>query len=377
MLTQNILKTELLDIFHWLHRHPELSYQETGTTAKLRETLQQVKIRILDLPLQTGLVAEIGTGDPLIALRADIDALPIEEQTSLPYRSEHPGKMHACGHDFHTTTMLGAALLLKAEEENLHGRVRMVFQPAEEAPGGALRVLETNALEGVQAIFGLHASPVFDVGTIGLREGAVTAAVDHFKLQFIGKGTHAAHPEGGIDPILMASNFVASVQSVVTRNLNPFAAGLVSVTHVEAGNTWNVIPETAFVEGTTRSLAVEDRETIQTRCVTLAEQIAKAYGGTLKADWRQGPPATKNDPTWTDFARKIAEKEGLHIVPAPQSLGGEDFAYYQEKIKGTFVIVGTGKGASIHNPKFQVNPQAILPTAKFFAQLAKEALLNV
>ena len=233
----------IVEEFEWFHRHPELSYEEVETTKRIRVSLERAGIRILDLPLKTGLVAEVGQGEPLVALRTDIDALPIEEQTDLPYRSEHRGRMHACGHDFHISSVLGAALLLKQHEQELTGRVRIFFQPAEEAPGGAKVLIEAGALKDVAAIFGLHASPLMEVGTVGISEGAVMAAVDRFVFRFHGTGTHAAHPESGVDPIVLAAAFIQSVQTVVARNLNPFSAGVVSVTHIAAGNTWNVIPE--------------------------------------------------------------------------------------------------------------------------------------
>lgn len=371
---EEALRACLLKEFHWLHRHPELSYEEYETTAHIRKALEDADIRILDLPLETGLVAEIGEGDPIIALRADIDALPIEEQTDLSYRSKTKGRMHACGHDFHATSVLGAALLLKARESALQGRVRFFFQPAEEAPGGAKVVMETGALDGVSAIFGLHASPLLEVGTLGLSAGAVMASVDRFVLRFTGKGAHAAHPDLGRDPIPVAAAFIQAVQTVVSRNIDPFHAALVSVTHVEAGNTWNVIPETALVEGTTRSLSAEDRRRIRTRVTAIAGGLAKAHDMTVDTDWYEGPPATVNTAEWIDVAEGIAKDAGLHTVPAPRSLGGEDFAYYLEEVPGAFILVGTGLSASIHNPKFQVDTSALLPTARYLSALVETAL---
>ena len=365
----------LLKEFQWFHAHPELSYEEFETTARLRENLRKAEIPILDLPLETGLVARIGTGEaPHIALRADIDALPINEQTNLPYQSVTSGKMHACGHDFHLSAVLGAATLLKEREEKLKGTVTIVFQPAEETPGGAKKILASHALDPVQLIFGLHSSPVLTVGEIGIRKGAVTASVDQFAITFQGKGTHAAHPERGIDPILMAAEFITAVPSIRSQNLDPAAPNLVSVTHVEGGNTWNVTPERAWLEGTVRSLCPRDRGRIKERIYALAEGIASAFGGTTEIDWYAGPPATNNDETWTELAKEEAISKNLYVVPAPASLAGEDFAYYQESIKGVFLLVGTGKGSSNHSPTFQVDPVALAPTAKYLASLCQRAL---
>lgn len=369
---------KITDEFYWFHRHPELSYEEVETTKRLREDLAAVGIEVLDLPLKTGLVAKVGTGEaPFIALRCDIDGLPIQEESGLAYASEHAGRMHACGHDFHISAVLGSAYLLKAKERELRGTVYLIFQPAEEAPGGARKVMETGVLKDVQAIFGLHTSPLYDVGTLGIRSGAVTASVDKFTVTFHGKGTHAAHPERGIDPIVMAASFVTAAQSIVSRNIDPEHPGLVSITHIESGNTWNVIPESSWLEGTVRCLTAEDRKLIKKRIYELAEGQAASFGGHAELTWYAGPPATDNTPDWTDFAIEVAKEAGLNVVPAPVNLAGEDFAYYQEEIPGVFVLVGTGKSPANHNPKFHVDPAALGPAARYMARLAVEAFARL
>ena len=369
---------KITDEFYWFHRHPELSYEEVETTKRLRDDLAAADIEVLDLPLKTGLVAKVGTGEaPFIALRCDIDGLPIQEESGLDYASEHAGRMHACGHDFHISTVLGSSYLLKAQEKELHGTVYLIFQPAEEAPGGAHKVMETGVLKEVQAIFGLHTSPLYDVGTLGIRAGAVTASVDKFTVTFCGKGTHAAHPERGTDPIVMAASFVTAAQSIVSRNIDPAHPSLVSITHIESGNTWNVIPESAWLEGTVRCLTAEDRKRIKQRIYELAEGQAASFGGHAELTWYAGPPATNNTPAWTDFAIQVAEASGLTVEPAPVNLAGEDVAYYQEEIPGAFVLVGTGKSPANHNPKFHVDPAALGPAAKYMARLAKEAFARL
>ena len=369
---------KITEEFYWFHRHPELSYEEVETTKRLREDLAAVGIEVLDLPLKTGLVAKVGTGEaPFIALRCDIDGLPIQEESGLAYASEHAGRMHACGHDFHISAVLGSAYLLKAKERELRGTVYLIFQPAEEAPGGARKVMETGVLKDVQAIFGLHTSPLYDVGTLGIRSGAVTASVDKFTVTFHGKGTHAAHPERGIDPIVMAASFVTAAQSIVSRNIDPAHPGLVSITHIESGNTWNVIPESSWLEGTVRCLTAEDRKLIKKRIYELAEGQAASFGGHAELTWYAGPPATDNTPDWTDFAIEVAKEAGLNVVPAPVNLAGEDFAYYQEEIPGVFVLVGTGKSPANHNPKFHVDPAALGPAVRYMARLAVEAFARL
>ena len=369
---------KITDEFYWFHRHPELSYEEVETTKRLREDLAAAGIEVLDLPLKTGLVAQVGTGEaPFIALRCDIDGLPIQEESGLAYASEHAGRMHACGHDFHISAVLGSAYLLKAKERELCGTVYLIFQPAEEAPGGARKVIETGVLKDVQVIFGLHTSPLYDVGTLGIRSGAVTASVDKFTVTFHGKGTHAAHPERGIDPIVMAASFVTAAQSIVSRNIDPAHPGLVSITHIESGNTWNVIPESSWLEGTVRCLTAEDRKLIKKRIYELAEGQAASFGGHAELTWYAGPPATNNTPDWTDFAIEVAKEAELDVVPAPVNLAGEDFAYYQEETPGVFVLVGTGKSPANHNPKFHVDPAALGPAAKYMARLAVEAFARL
>ncbi|MBR2214819.1 MAG: amidohydrolase [Selenomonadaceae bacterium] len=370
-----MLRDFIVETFQWLHAHPELSYEEQATTAKLKELLQKEQVKILNLPLPTGLVAEIGEKNtPLVALRADIDALPIDEETELSYASQTKGKMHACGHDFHTAALLGAAVLLKEKEKELPGRVRLVFQPAEEAPGGAKKILDTGALKNTKVIFALHTSPLYPVGTLGLSPGAVMGAVDSFKVIFSGKGCHAAHPNEGRDIIPLVAQFISALQTIVSRNSNPFAANLVSVTKVTAGNTWNVLPETAELEGTTRSLTVEDRELIKTRFLALAQGLAKAFGAEVEVVWKAGPPPTINDETWTKLAATVAQEDGFVLEKATPSLGGEDFAYYQEKIPGVFIKVGTGLSAPQHSSKFIADPAALFPAARLLARLAEKAL---
>ncbi len=371
------IRTLIESEFRWLHQHPELSYQEFETTARLKSVLTSHGIRVLETGLKTGLVAEIGSGAPVIAIRCDIDALPVTEESGLSYSSLHKGVMHACGHDFHAAAVLGAALYLKENEKNLKGTVRLVFQPAEEAPGGARKVLESGALNGVREIYGIHTIPAFEPGTVALRAGASHAAVDRFSVTFRGHGTHAAHPDLGIDTVLAASHFVTAVQSVVSRNSNPFASNLISVTHFEGGNTWNVIPETVFLEGTVRTMTKKDRALVKERLEKIAEGTAETFGLEAEVTWGEtGLPPMNNDAELTEFAARVARENGLTVETAPASLGGEDFALYEEAIPGAFVMIGTGPSAPNHNPGFIADPRAMDPAARFLADLAEKALLK-
>ena len=368
------IKTLIEDEFRWFHRHPELSMQEFKTTERLKADLTKAGIRILDFPLKTGVVAEIGEGDKITALRADIDSLPVTEATNLAYQSQTCGVMHACGHDFHAATILGAALFLKDREKELKGRVRVIFQPGEELPGGANEIIRAGALHGVSAIFGIHTIINYPVGTLVIREGATHAAVDRFALTFKGKGTHAAHPDKGIDITVAAGQFLTAVQTIVSRNSDPFATNLVSVTHFEAGNAWNVIPETAFLEGTIRTMTKADRAMVKSRFTALAQNMAVAFGATAEIKWVTELPAMDNDPGLTAFASDLARKEGFTVEKGRPSLGGEDFALYEELVPGAFIQIGSGNSAPNHNPSFVVDPAAIYPAARFMAHLAQAYL---
>ena len=259
-------ENRLIEVFKWLHQHPELAMEERQTTEFVRGILSENGVRLPETGLETGLIAELGTGTgPVVALRADMDALPIREATGLPYASVCPGVMHACGHDFHTACMLGAALLLKEREETLPGTVKVIFQPAEEVNRGAALMVSTGLLDDVQLFLSGHTYPWYPAGTIGIRPGPVMAAADHFVVRIRGKGCHAAHPERGNDPIPALAAMISAFQTIISRRTDPFDSAVVSITRVEAGNTWNVIPETAVMEGTARAMTEAVREHIYRR----------------------------------------------------------------------------------------------------------------
>lgn len=375
-MEQKVLEQKLTDFFEELHSHPELSYEEYETTERIKRELHAAGIEILQTPLKTGVVAIIRGAQPgkTYGLRCDIDALPIMEETELPYKSEIPGKMHACGHDFHTAAVIGTALLLQERKEKLHGNVKILFQPAEESSHGAETVLQTGILSDVEAIFGLHTAAYLPVGTLGIRAGSVMAAVDRFELNITGTGCHGGHPDEGVDTILVAASVIQALQSIVGRNLNPFHTGVVSVTRIHGGNTWNVIPDKVELEGTVRSMDKEDRVFIEKRMRGIAENTAAAYGAKAELLWYPGPPATVNEETWSAFAEDVAKECGYEVVPQRNSTGGEDFAFYLEKIPGCFINVGTGVGYPNHHPQFYADEAALAPAAEYFARLLEEAL---
>lgn len=375
-MERKALEQKLTGFFEELHMHPELSYEEYETTERIKRELAAAGIEILQIPLKTGVTAIVRGAKPgkTYGLRCDIDALPIAEETDLPYKSKTPGKMHACGHDFHTAAVFGAALLLQERKEELQGTVKILFQPAEESSHGAETVLETGVLSDVTAIFGLHTAAYLPVGTLGIRAGSVMAAVDRFELNITGTGCHGGHPDEDVDTILVAASVIQAFQSIVGRNLNPFHTGVVSVTRINGGNTWNVIPDKVELEGTVRSMEKDDRIFIERRMREIAEHTAAAYGANAELLWYPGPPATVNEKAWSAFAQKVAEESGFEVVPQRNSTGGEDFAFYLEKIPGCFINVGTGVGYPNHHPKFYADEAALTPAAEYLEKLLVEAL---
>lgn len=373
------MQGRLTELFKWLHRHPETGLQEHETTRKIRETLESHGIEVLDSGLATGLIAVLhgegeGRAAPVIGLRADIDALPVAEESGLPYASENPGCMHACGHDFHAACILGAALMLHERRREWRGTVKVVFQPAEEIDRGGLLVMQTGLTDDCRLFLAGHTSAGMPVGTLGVKEGPVMAAVDRFEVTLRGSGCHAAHPHKGVDPVPALGAVLQSLQTIVSRSMDPFAPRLVSVTHVEAGSTWNVIPETAFFEGTVRTLDAADRALAERCFREIVGGTAAAYGVTAQIDWTHGSPAVVNDAGLCALARRVAAECGLLTCLQENTMGAEDFSRYAQGRPGLFVRIGTGGTYPAHHPKFTVDPQALYPAAQFFTELALACL---
>ena len=360
--------------FEDLHAHPELSKREVRTTAKVMEALRAAEIEVQCGDLPTGCVAILRGGRPgrVVGLRGDMDALPIQEETDLPYRSTAPGVMHACGHDFHTSVMLGAALLLKEQQAELPGTVKIVFQPDEEMDRGARRVVATGLLDDVEEFYGIHSYPWFPAGTLGIKEGPVMAAPDRFLIRLKGRGAHGAQPHNGVDPIPAAAALVLSLQTLVSRRMDPFHAAVVSVTRLMAGNTWNVIPETAELEGTVRTLDPGDRAKLRSWICDMAAQTAAAQGCQAEVEWEEGSAAVINDAALCEEARKLALRMGFAVDRQEDTMGAEDFSEYLALCPGAFIRVGTGGGVAAHHSGFTVDEAALAPAAEFFARLAME-----
>ena len=364
---------KLIDDRHFLHMNPELSGEEIATAEFIKEKLKEHNIKIIETNLKNGVVAEIGQGDRVVALRADIDALPIEEESGVVYHSKIKGKMHACGHDFHTISLIGAAILLKENEDELKGRVRLIFQPEEEINSGAVKMIEENVLEGVSCIIGFHNKPDIPVGFIGIKEGPLMAGVEQFEVEIRGVGTHAAAPHNGNDPIVTASQIITGLQSIVSRHISPLETAVVSVTKIEAGKTWNIIPDRVKLEGTIRTFSEKVREETK----KLFEQIIKNYSAAVNQEaeikWISDGSPVDNNEKMAEILKKEISKFAKVIAPEIM-MGGDDFARYQEKVPGLYAFIGTGCPYEWHHPSFLIDDKALPYAINYFITGSKAML---
>ncbi|HEY3364110.1 MAG TPA: amidohydrolase [Symbiobacteriaceae bacterium] len=376
MTLADSLGPRLTEIRRELHRHPELSGEEVWTTGRLREWLTAAGIEILPLPLTTGLVAEIKGAQPgpVIALRTDIDALPVQEETGLPYASGVPGKMHACGHDFHMSVILGAALVLKTLAGEFAGTVRILCQPAEETALGAIQFIQVGALDGVQAVFGLHNKPDLPAGHVGIKAGPLMAAVDTITITVTGRGGHAAIPDAAVDPIVAGSAIVMALQTIVSRNVSPLDSAVVTISAFQAGAAHNVIPPSATLLGTVRTSDPAVRARMPELLGRVAGQVAAGYGAAAQLRFDDGTPPVVNHPAMAEVVRRAAGGLSMPVVEAVPTMGGEDFAEYLQHVPGCFIWLGTGCPEGWHHPRFMVDESVIPKGAALFASAALEAL---
>lgn len=366
---------KLREIRHYLHQHPEISENEFETTAFIKKHLKDLGIEPLAYPLKTGVIAEIGSGQPIIALRADIDALPIVEKTGLAYASKN-GAMHACGHDFHQTSLLGAAQILKEREAEIKGTVRLIFQPAEENFQGAYQVIEAGGIEGVSAIIGYHNNPHLKPGQIGLRSGAIMAGVEQFEVTVAGISAHAARPDLGVDAVLAITIMIHNLQQIVSRTVSPFDSAVLSVTHIDVGTTWNVLPAKGFFEGTIRTFDPKIRLAVINKFTKIVETTAEQFGAQVSIQWGNSPKVTYNDATLTPLIFENS-KTFAQVIETLPSTGGEDFAAYQEKIPGVFAFVGSNGADNApdwHHDDFIVKDEALPTAVNYFVENAFKLL---
>lgn len=366
---------KLREIRHYLHQHPEISENEFETTAFIKKHLKDLGIEPLAYPLKTGVIAEIGSGQPIIALRADIDALPIIEKTGLAYASKN-GAMHACGHDFHQTSLLGAAQILKEREAEIKGTVRLIFQPAEENFQGAYQVIKAGGIEGVSAIIGYHNNPHLKPGQIGLRSGAIMAGVEQFEVTVAGISAHAARPDLGVDTVLAITTMIQNLQQIVSRTVSPFDSAVLSVTHIDVGTTWNVLPAKGFFEGTIRTFDPKIRLAVINKFTKIVETTAEQFGAQVSIQWGNSPKVTYNDATLTPLIFENS-KTFAQVIETLPSTGGEDFAAYQEKIPGVFAFVGSNGADNApdwHHDDFIVKDEALPTAVNYFVENAFKLL---
>ncbi len=350
---------KIVNLRHQIHMHPELEFEEENTARLVCEILDEFGIKYEKNIAKTGILASIegkkqsAKKPQCVLLRADMDALPVQEQTNLSYASKINGKMHACGHDGHTAGLLGAALILNELRDEFSGTIKFMFQPAEEGSGGAKPMIEAGILENphVDAVFGCHLWGPLLENTAQIVSGEMMAGVDVFDLEFIGKGGHGAHPHTTIDPIVMASKFVSDVQCIISRRLRPVDAGVITIGKFHAGTTFNVIPQNAILQGTVRFLSDENQKLLQSSIENIAKAVALEFGGDFKLDYKREYPPLINDENAAKIARKAFGKvlgEQNIISVAKPDMGAEDFAFLTRERMGAYVFVGISK--DLKNP---------------------------
>jgi hippurate hydrolase len=368
-----------------LHAHPELLYDVHRTAASVAEKLKAFGCDEVATGIgRTGVVGVIrgsrqaSDAGRVIGLRADMDALPIEEATNAPYKSTNPGKMHACGHDGHTAMLLGAAKYL-AETRNFAGTAIVIFQPAEEGGAGAKAMIDDGLLDRfrIEEVYGMHNYPGMPVGKFSIRPGAQMAAADSVTIDIEGVGGHAARPHRGVDPVLVGAQIINQIQSIVARSVDPLEAAVVSICMFQAGTAENVIPQTARLRGTARSLTPQVRDLLETRLRAVVEGTAKAYGAKAKLTYTRGYPVTRNHEQQTVFAASVASQVvgGDRVnVDMPPVMGAEDFSFMLEARPGAFIFLGNGDSAGLHHPAYDFNDEAIPVGTSYWVRLVETAL---
>lgn len=376
----------LIAIRHDLHAHPEIGLEEVRTSKIVADYLSKLGLEVQRNVGKTGVVGVLRGKNPgkTVMLRADMDCLKMDETCELEYKSKKPGLMHACGHDIHTTWLLGSAMILSELKECINGNVKFVFQPAEEVSGGAKMMIEDNVLENphVDAAFGAHVWPYIEEGTVSVKEGSFMAASDNFKLSIFGKGGHGGHPQRCIDPISSACEIYMALQTIISRRVNPLEPAVITVGKFHSGTAHNVIPELVEMEGTIRTLTNETRESIYEMMLNIFKGVTIANGSHFDFQYKPYHPPVVNDKELTEIVLSAAEKivgEGNARRAERETMVGEDFSYYQQKIPGAFFWIGSynekiGAVNPLHSAKFFVNEDIIHKGAAVLAQCAVEYL---
>ena len=362
-----------------IHREPELGFDTEKTAEKVLAALDGLPLEIQTGVAENGIVATLeGEGEgPTVGLRADMDALPIHEETGLPFASGTDGKMHACGHDGHTSMLVGAAHALSGMRDRLHGTVKFIFQPAEEGGGGGKVMVDEGVTEGIDSIFALHLWPGLPLGTASTKAGPVMAAADAFEMEVKGNGGHGAMPHQTVDAIVMAAQIVAALQTIVSREADPVEPAVLTVGEIGAGTAFNIIPETARIAGTVRTMNQDLREMIPERIEELSRGIARGMRGDVDLNYKFSYPVTRNDPDAARLALNVAgELLGEDSVVEAQhpSMAGEDFAFMLEEVPGAYVWIGVGDVSGLHTPEFAFDEDVLPRGAALLTALALESL---
>lgn len=378
------LEEQIIALRRHFHQHPELSYRETETARYILQQIDGLDLQVRYPVAETGLVATLANGDgPVIALRADMDALPIQETGDLPFRSVNEGVMHACGHDGHMAILLGVLLALDRHRDLWQGTVKFIFQPAEEGQAGADRMIKEGVLKNpaVEAIFGLHLWNYQDFGTVGIQTGPVMAAADEFAITVRGQGGHGAMPHGTVDAVVVASQLILNLQSIVSRNVNPLDAAVVTVAQINGGCNFNIIAAQVTLRGTARAYREETRQLIKDRLKTICDGTAATHGAAIALDYRDSYPPTVNDPAMTAIADRAARKVAGDGVGTPfLTMGGEDMAYYLRVVPGCFIFIGSAKTENRlervphHCSHFDIDERALAIGASVFTEIVLDML---
>ncbi|MEW9671297.1 M20 family metallopeptidase [Ammoniphilus sp. 3BR4] len=376
---------EMINIRRDLHMYPELSHQEENTPQKVADFLLNLGLEVRTGVGGRGVVGLLKGGKPgkTVGLRADFDALPIQEENEVEYKSRIPGVMHACGHDIHTAALLGVAKALTEVKDKIQGNVVFIHQFAEEViPGGAKSMIEDGCLDGVDVVFGAHVSSIHPLGKIGVKEGYAMAAGDTFEIDILGKGGHAATPHLTVDPITVGSQFIVNLQQVVARKVDPVKPAVVSVAAFQSGTGFNVIPDKAKITGTVRTFHEDIRDMIENLIGEIVNSTCHGVGATANYQYVRGYPAVKNHPDETKRVEELAK--GLfgekNVLQMPAQMGMEDFAYYLQKVPGTFFFVGGNSDRMEeyphHHPKFNVDERSMIDIGKLFVSVVFDYLSN-
>jgi amidohydrolase len=380
------LQSSLVEWRRKLHQKPELGFQEHITAQFIQQKLEEWQIPHQTEIAKTGIVATIKSNSPgkILAIRADMDALPIQEANEVPYCSQHDGKMHACGHDGHTAIALGTAYYLAQHRDNWSGTVKIIFQPAEEGPGGAKPMIEAGVLHNpdVDAIIGLHLWNNLPLGTIGVRSGALMAAVECFRCQILGKGGHGAMPHQTVDSIVVASQIVNALQTIVSRNINPLDAAVVTIGEFHAGTALNVIADTANLSGTIRYFDSKLETLISHRLEAIISSICQMHGADYKLDHWQLYPPTINDSAIAELVRSVAAEvveTPIGVVPECQTMGGEDMSFFLQQVPGCYFFLGSanpdqGLAYPHHHPRFDFDETALGMGVEIFVRCVEKFL---